>query len=94
MIDLVGTPALLKKVDPTYTSEAMRAKIQGEVWLDAIVEPNGTLTVIKVSKSLDRQFGLDQAAQDAAKQWRFVPCKKDGQNVRCSAQLILEFRLH
>ena len=90
----VESPVAIKSVQPTYTSEAMRAKIQGEVWLDAIVETDGTLTILKVSKSLDRQFGLDQAARDAAIQWRFVPGKKDGQNVRVKVQMILEFRLH
>jgi len=90
----VSEPVPIKSVQPTYTSEAMRAKIQGEVWLDAIVEPDGTLTILKVAKSLDRQFGLDQAAQEAAKQWRFKPGQKDGQNVRVKVQMILEFRLH
>lgn len=90
----VDPPRSLKEVQPAYTSEAMRAKIQGEVVLDAIVEIDGTLTILKVAKSLDRQFGLDQAAQDAAKQWRFVPGKKDGQNVRVQVQMVLEFRLH
>ena len=90
----VESPVALKSVQPTYTSEAMRAKIQGEVVLDAIVETDGTLTILRVAKSLDRQFGLDQAAQEAARQWRFVPGKKDGQNVRVKVQMILEFRLH
>jgi protein TonB len=90
----VESPVAIKSVQPTYTSEAMRAKIQGEVVLDAIVEPNGTLTILTVAKSLDRQFGLDQAAIDAATQWRFIPGKKDGQNVRVKVQMILEFRLH
>jgi len=90
----VETPVRIKSVDPTYTSEAMRAKIQGEVWIDAIVETNGTITILKIAKSLDKQFGLDQAAIAAANQWRFIPGKKDGQNVRVQVQLILEFRLH
>jgi len=90
----VKSPELLQKVDPTYTSDAMRAKLQGEVWLNAIVEPNGLLSNITVAKSLDRMFGLDQAAIDAAKKWRFRPGTKEGKDVRVQVQLILEFRLH
>jgi len=90
----VLSPELMTKVDPTYTSDAMRAKLQGEVWLNAVVEPNGLLSNITVLKSLDRTFGLDEAAKTAALKWRFKPGMKDGKPVRVAVQLILEFRLH
>jgi protein TonB len=90
----VNSPELIIKIDPTYTSDAMRAKLQGEVWLNAIVQTNGLLRNITVSKSLDRTFGLDQAAIDAAKKWRFKPGTLKGAPVEVNVQLILEFRLH
>jgi protein TonB len=90
----VSSPVAILKPDPQYTSDAMRAKIQGEVWLNAVVEPNGVLSRIVVSKSLDRTFGLDQAAIDAVKKWLFKPGMKDGKPVPVQVQLILEFRLH
>ena len=91
----VTSPTIIHQIDPTYTSDAMRAKIQGEVQLNAVVEPNGLLSGITVSKSLDRTFGLDQAAIDAVKKWLFKPgLNKDGKPVRVQVQLILEFRLH
>lgn len=90
----VESPVPILKGDPTYTSDAMRAKIQGEVWLSAVVETNGLLSNIAVLKSLDRTFGLDQAGIEAVKKWRFKPGMKDGKPVRVAVQLILEFRLH
>jgi protein TonB len=92
----VSEPTLIRAVDPSYTSEAMRAKIQGVVLLTAVVQPNGMVDDIKVSKSLDRQYGLDQAAVDAARQWRFGPCKlvKENKPVPCSIIMELGFRLH
>ena len=90
----VTSPTAIRQQDPTYTSEAMRAKVQGEVYLEAVVQPNGLLTDIKVIKSLDRTYGLDQAAIEAAKKWLFAPGKKDGKPVPVHVQLILEFRLH
>jgi protein TonB len=90
----VSSPVPIRQQDPTYTSEAMRAKVQGEVHLEAVVQTNGLLTDIKVIKSLDRTYGLDQAAIDAAKKWLFTPGKKDGKAVPVHVQLILEFRLH
>lgn len=89
----IASPILITKLDPTYTSAAMAAKIAGEVWLDGIVERDGTLSNVTVRKSLDLTFGLDQAAVDAAGKWKFKPGMKDGQPARVSVQLILEFRL-
>ena len=87
-------PVVLKEVRPNYTSEAMRAKIQGLVELEAVVEPNGTITQVRVVKSLDKQFGLDIEAMNAAKKWLFKPGTFQGKAVPVIVTLILEFRLH
>jgi TonB family protein len=90
----VSDPVVLKEVRPNYTSEAMRAKIQGLVELEAVVEPNGTISQVRVTKSLDRQFGLDAEAILAAKKWLFKPGYLAGKPVPVLITLILEFRLH
>jgi protein TonB len=90
----VSSPQPIRQQDPAYTSEAMRAKVQGEVHLEAVVQPNGLLTDIKVIRSLDKVYGLDQAAIEAAKKWLFRPGMKEGKAVPVRVQLILEFRLH
>jgi TonB family protein len=71
----------------------MDAKIQGVVRLEAVVEPDGTLTRIKVTKSLDQEHGLDQAAIDAASLWEFSPSTKDGKPVPVLIEMEMEFRL-
>ena len=91
----VENPQLIRKVDPKYTSEAMRAKITGEVWLDVVVQTNGTVKVLGIKKSLDKTFGLDQAAIEASKDWLFKPGTKAGIGaVPVRVVLIMEFRLH
>jgi protein TonB len=90
----VSSPIPIRQQDPTYTSEAMRAKVQGEVHLEAVVQANGLLTDIKVIRSLDRTYGLDQAAVEAARKWLFKPGMREGKPVPVRVQLILEFRLH
>lgn len=87
-------PGLLVEVKPTYTSEGMRAKVQGEVTVEAVVLENGSVGEVQIFKSLDRQYGLDQAALDAARQWKFTPCKRQGTAVQCKIQIILDFRIH
>jgi len=90
----VTSPTLIRKEDPKYTSEAMRAKITGEVHLDAVVLANGTVQVLGIAKSLDKTFGLDEAAKEASKKWLFSPGMKDGKPVPVHVTLIMEFRLH
>lgn len=87
-------PVVLFKADPKYTSEAMRAKIQGEVEVDAIIGPDGLVAQVLLSKSLDRTHGLDQEALKAARLWRFQPARFQGKPVAMRVTLILEFRLH
>ena len=61
-------PRLLREVKPNYTSDAMRAKISGEVLLECIVNTKGEVTDDKVLRSLDATFGLNQKAIKAARQ--------------------------
>ena len=90
----VSWPAVLKEVKPKYTPDAMRAKLQGAVELEIVVKEDGTVGDVRVTKSLDRASGLDDAAIAAAKQWVFSPGMKDGKPVPTRVGLVLEFRLH
>ena len=89
----VVTPKVLREVRPAYTAEAMRAKVQGTVWLDCVVMPDGTVGNVEVTKSLDSTFGLDQEAIKAAKQWRFVPGTRLGEPVAVLVTIELTFTL-
>lgn len=91
----INNPAPIKSVQPKYTSEAMRAKIQGSVEIEAVVLPNGTIGDLRILKPLDKQYGLDQEAIVAAKQWLFRPgTDKEGKPIPVIVTIILEFRLH
>jgi len=91
----INFPTLLRQEQPKYTSDAMRAKIQGVVELEAVVLENGTVGEVRVMKSLDKMFGLDQEAIAAAKRWLFRPgTDPTGKPVATIVTLILEFRLH
>ena len=74
-------PILIREVKPAYTADAMRAKIQGSVWVECVVQPDGTVTNVRVVRSLDPTFGLDQEAVKAARQWRFRPGLRLGEPV-------------
>lgn len=89
----VTIPVKVREVKPAYTSDAMRAKIQGTVWLQCVVRPDGSITDIQVVKSLDPVFGLDQEAIKAARQWVFRPGTRLGQPVSVQITIEMEFTL-
>ncbi len=89
----VTTPRVLREVRPNYTSDAMRAKVQGVVVLECIVKPDGTVGDVHITRSLDSTFGLDQEAIKAAKAWRFVPGMRMGEPVPVLISIELTFTL-
>jgi protein TonB len=86
-------PKLLFEKKPTYTADAMRAKIQGVVTLEAIVGPDGSVGNVRVIRSLDPTFGLDQEAIRTVKQWRFAPGTRFGQPVPVIVEIEMTFTL-
>jgi protein TonB len=89
----VTLPRVLKEVKPAYTAEAMRAKVQGVVWLRCVVLPDGSVGRVEVVRSLDPVFGLDQEAVKAARQWRFSPGTRLGEAVSVRITIELTFTL-
>jgi TonB family protein len=89
----ITNPVLVKEVRPRYTPEAMRAKIQGRVLLQVVVLANGNVGDVKVTKSLDTVYGLDEQAVKAAKQWQFKPGTKDKKPVPVQVDLEMTFKL-
>ena len=89
----VTIPQLVREVKPSYTADAMRAKVQGTVWLECVVMPDGTVGRVNVVRSLDNTFGLDQEAIKAAKQWRFRPGTRFGEPVPVLITIELAFTL-
>jgi TonB family protein len=77
----VSSPIPIKEVKPTYTGDAMRARIQGLVTMEAVVMPDGSVGDVHIIRSLDSKFGLDQEAIKTLRQWRFRPGLRLGQPV-------------
>jgi protein TonB len=90
----IENPTAVRQMQPKYTSDAMRAKIQGIVQVEAVVLENGTVGNVRILRSLDRNFGLDKEALIAARQWLFRPATRQGKAVPIIVIIELEFRLH
>jgi TonB family protein len=89
--DGVLAPVLVKEVKPQYTADAMRARVQGVVTLECVVQPDGAIGEARVTKALNTD--LDQEAIKAVRQWRFKPGRKDGKPVPVLVTLEVTFTL-
>jgi periplasmic protein TonB len=89
----VTEPKLIREVKPNYTPDAMRAKIQGVVWLEAVVLENGSVGQVRITRSLDPTFGLDKEAEKTVKLWRFTPGTRLGQPVPVLIEIEMSFTL-
>lgn len=89
----ITAPRPTKEVQPTYTPAAQKAKIQGIVWLECVVLPDGTVGQVEVIRSLDATLGLDQQAIAAANAWTFTPGLRQGVPVPVKVTIELTFRL-
>lgn len=91
--DRAVLPKVVYEEKPQYTPEAMRAKIEGEVWMEAVVLESGRVGEVEVIKSLDTTYGLDDEAVKALRQWRFEPGRRDGKPVSVLVTIQMTFTL-
>jgi TonB family protein len=87
----IEPPILVREVRPSYTAEARRQAIEGDVELEIVVRANGTVGNVRVRRSLGA--GLDQKAVEAVRQWRFTPAHRQGTPVDVVVSVSVEFSL-
>jgi TonB family protein len=86
-----SAPSLIFKVEPEYSEEARKAKLQGSVLLSLVVDGTGKPGRMQILRALG--LGLEQKALEAVAQWRFRPGVKDGKPVTVQATVEVNFRL-
>ncbi len=87
----VKPPEKVSYPSPQYTEIARKARIQGVVIVEAIIDKSGKVTNVKVLKGLP--MGLDQAAADAVARWTFKPATLNGKPVAVIYNLTVNFQL-
>lgn len=87
----VKAPEKLSAPPPAYTEIARKARIQGVVIVQAIIDKEGQVTNVKILKGLP--MGLDKAAVEAIKKWTFKPATLNGKPVAVYYNLTVNFQL-
>jgi len=87
----VKAPTIITKVEPQYPEVARKARISGIVIVECTINKNGDVTDVHVLKPLP--FGLDQAAVEAVRRWKFRPGTLNGQPVDVLFNLTVNFKL-
>lgn len=84
-------PEVVARVQPRYSEAARKAGVQGTVRVEAIIDEQGRVTNLRVVKGLP--MGLDQAAADAVRQWRFKPALLGTRPIKIFWTLTVNFQL-
>ncbi len=90
-------PRLVKRVGPRYPPQARKDRVETQVMLFVVVLPDGSvgdtcLVPTSFWKNL-QAMGLDKAAVDAVKKWKYEPGRKDGLPVQAYAPAMVNFTL-
>ena len=83
---------------PTQSAAAeLRRTIENELLVHggrtAVVLPDGSVGDVRIVRSLDKRFGLDEEAIKAVKQWRFRPAMQDGVAMQAVGMVPIAFTM-
>jgi TonB family protein len=83
-------PKLISAPPASYPPLALRARMQGVVVIDALVDTNGKVTAMKVISGL---ADLQQAAMEAVHNWKYEPAQLNGQPIAVHTKVNVAFHL-
>ena len=86
-----SAPQVLSEVKLPYPAEAKRQGIEGPVRLGLSIDASGKVTEVKVLGGPG--YGLNEAAREALRRYRFKPATKDGQPVATEIKYTYRFML-
>jgi len=86
----VEPPRKLVHVAPRYPELAQRARLQGTVALECVIDPAGSVAEVRLVSGPSL---LRDAAMDAVRQWRYTPTKLNGVPVSVLMTVTVRFTL-
>ena len=89
--DEVQKPEILTQIPPQYPVAARRAKVEGKVILESVIDRAGNIINLRTLQG--QPMGLDLAATEAVCGWRFKPAILNGEPVKVYYVLTVNFKV-
>ena len=86
----VKVPTKIKDVKPVYPADALQSRVQGVVIFEVVIDEAGKVAEARVLRSIPM---LDQAAQEAVRQWEFTPTLLNDSPVPVILTVTVQFTL-
>jgi protein TonB len=80
-------------IRPEYPEKARRARVEGQVILQAIIHRDGTVGEIEVLQARPTGVGFADTAIEAVSQWRYRPARQNGEPVDVYFTIVVDFDL-
>ncbi len=87
----IAPPVKVHYPQPRFTEEARKARIQGVVLLETVIDALGNITQVRVLKGLP--MGLTENAVETVTQWRYEPATRAGVPVAVYLNVVVSFSL-
>jgi len=81
---------LVHRVPPVYPAQALTARLEGTVVMNALIAEDGTVQDLKL---VSGQPTLAHAALEAVRQWRYKPYELDRKPVKMNTTITVKFKL-
>ena len=86
----ITRPTKISGAPPSYTEAAIKAGVEGQVVVEALIDKAGNVAEAHVRSGLS--LGLDEAALEAVKAWKFKPATLLGQPIEAYYTLTVNFK--
>lgn len=85
-------PKAIYTPEPDFSERARRARFQGTVIVNVIVDKTGNVARVRLERALGD--GLDENAMEEVRSWRFTPATRNGEPVAVATSVEVDFRLY
>ena len=89
--DLEKKPMARSQAPPRYPPNAKRQGLQGRVTAEFIIDENGDVIQVTITRSTDPIF--EKPTIDAIRRWKFTAGEKDGRKVKTRTRVTIPYTL-
>lgn len=87
----VTAPEIIHRVDPEYPEAARRARVQGAVIIEALIDRDGTVRETRLARNTTHSDACAESALRAVRSWRYRPAQLDGRPVAVYLTVVIGF---